>query len=196
MFLHIKRISVISLKLKKGGVMKLIHSLWLVFLLAGLSLAQNKLEVGMKASDWAFKDADGKVFTMESWAGKVLQVNYVDPDESEMNEKFNDAVKKAIDVDSLISRDKFKGFGIVDCKSTWKPDFLIRIIAGKKAKKFNTTILFDYDAKLRKAWGLKEDSYNVIILDKNRICRAIIRGKIKDEQINPLIKLIEKLQNE
>ena len=140
-------------------------------------LYAQKLEIGMTAPDWAFPDADGKTFTMESWAGKVLQVNYVDPDESEMNEPFNDAVKKAIDVDSLISRDKFKGFGIVDTKSTWKPDVLIRIIAGKKAKKFNTTILFDYDAQLRKAWNLKEDSYNVIILDKKRVVRALYKGR-------------------
>ncbi len=168
-----------------------------LILLLGTSLfAQKALEVGMKAPDWSFTDADGKSFTMESWAGKVLQINYVDPDETEMNEAFNDAVKKAIDVDSLISRDKFKGFGIVDCAATWKPDALIRIIAGKKAKKFNTTILFDYDAKLRHSWGLKEDSYNIIILDKNRVVRAIYRGKIPESEYGKLIKLIAELQNQ
>ena len=57
-----------------------------------------------------------------------------------------ETVKKAIEVDSLISRKKFKGFGIVDCNSTWKPSFLVKAIAGRKAKKFDTTILFDYDA--------------------------------------------------
>ncbi len=176
--------------------MKSILSILFVFLFSSLLLGQTALQVGMKAPAWSFPDADGKEFTMDSWAGKVLQVNYVDPDESEMNEPFNDAVKKAIDVDSLISRDKFKGMGIVDCAATWKPDFAIRIIAGKKAKKFNTTILFDYDAKLRKSWGLKEDSYNVVILDKNRVCRAIFRGKMTDEQINSAVKLIIKLQNE
>ncbi len=173
-------------------------NLVIVFLLVFFSgvFAQEKLQVGMKASDWQFPDADGKMFTMESWAGKVLQINYVDPDESELNEPFNEAVKKAIEVDSTISRAKFKGFGIVDMKSTWKPDFLIRIIAGKKAKKYKTTILFDYKAQLRKAWGLAEDSYNVIILDKNRVCRAIVRGKIPDSDINKLVQLIIKLQNE
>ena len=170
---------------------------FIMILLLGSSLfAQQALKVGMKAPDWSFTDADGKTFTMESWAGKVLQVNYVDPDESEMNEPFNDAVKKAIDVDSLISRQKFKGFGIVDTKSTWKPNVLIRIIAGKKAKKFNTTILFDYEAQLRKAWGLAEDSYNVVILDKNRVVRAIYRGEIPKADFPKLIKLITELQDQ
>ncbi|MBC8213572.1 MAG: hypothetical protein ISR90_05020 [Candidatus Marinimicrobia bacterium] len=154
------------------------------------------LEVGMQAPEWVFQDADGVDFTMDSWAGKILQINYVDPDESEMNEPFNDAVKKTIDVDKLISRDNYKGFGIVDCAATWKPDFLIRIIAGNKAKKFDTTILFDYDAKLRNSWGLKKDSYNVVILDKDRVCRAIVRGKITEEKQKELIQLIIDLQNE
>ena len=69
-----------------------------------------------------------------------------------------------------------RAFGIVDCKSTWKPNGLIRMIAGNKAKKYNTTILFDYNATLQKEWGLPKDNYTVVILDKNRICRASIQG--------------------
>ena len=156
----------------------------------------NRLEVGMQAPEWIFQDADGKDFTMDSWDRKILQINYVDPDVSEMNEAFNDAVKKVIEIDSLISRDKFEGFGIADCAATWKPNFAIRIIAGRKAEKFDTTILFDYDAELRKSWGLKKNSYNVIILDKDRVCRAIVRGKITDEKQKELIQLIIDLQNE
>ena len=157
--------------------------------------ASGTLKVGMQAPEWIFKDADGKDFTMDAWDGKILQINYVDPDKSELNEAFNDAVKKVIEVDSLISRDKFEGFGIADCAATWKPNFAIRIIAGKKAKKFDTTILFDYDAELRKLWGLKKNSYNVIILDQDRVCRAIVRGKITDKKQNELIQLIIDLQN-
>jgi len=157
---------------------------------------KGKLEVGMKAPEWKFTDADGKEFTMASWPGKVLQINYVDPDESDLNDVFNDAVKKAREVENRISSDKFKGFGIVDCASTWKPDFLIRSIAGGKAKKYDTTILFDYDAVLQKSWGMPEDNYTVVILDKNRVCRAIYNGKIPDSEIETVIKLIIKLGNE
>jgi predicted transcriptional regulator len=155
-----------------------------------------KLETGIKAPEWTFKDAGGKDFTMNSWAGKVLQVNYVDPDEQDLNEPYNEAIDKAVDIDKRISRDFFKGFGIVDCKSTWKPDFLIRTIAGNKAKKYDTTILFDYDASLQALWGLPSDSYCVIILDKNRVCRAIYRGKIPDSEIEKVIQLIIQLTKE
>ena len=154
------------------------------------------IQVGTKATEWEFMDADKTPFTMDTWKGKVLQINYVDPDESDLNDEFNDLVKIAIDVDSIISRDDFKGFGIVDCASTWKPDFLVRAIAGKKAKKFETTILFDYDAVLRKQWNLAKDSYNVIILDKDRICRAVYRGKITSSENKEIIDLIVKLTKE
>jgi len=168
-----------------------------LFALTGIFGQQNvKLAVGMKAPDWMFTDADKKEFTMNSWAGKVLQVNYVDPDESELNEPFNEAVNKAVDVDKRISRDLFKGFGIVDCKSTWKPNSLIRMIAGKKAKKFGTTILFDYNWKLLNLWGLTKDNYTVVILDKNRICRALYVGKIPESENEKMIQFILELTKE
>ena len=168
----------------------------MVVAIAAVSAQNVKLAVGMKAPDWVFPDADKKEFSMTSWTGKVLQVNYVDPDESELNEPFNEAINKAVDVDKKIDRDYFKGFGIVDCKSTWKPNALIRTIAGNKAKKFNTTILFDYNATLQSLWGLPKDSYSVIILDKNRVCRAIYTGKIPEADYPKLIQLIEGLSKE
>lgn len=155
-----------------------------------------KLEVGKKAPDWMFTDASKKEFTLGSWPGKVLQVNYVDPDESELNEPFNEAVNKAVDIDKRISRDVFQGFGIVDCKSTWKPNSLIRAIAGKKAKKFGTTILFDYNATLQNLWGMPKDGYTVVILDKNRVCRALYNGKIPESENEKIIQMILALTKE
>ena len=168
-----------------------------LFALSGIFGQQNiKLAVGMKAPDWMFTYADKKEFTINSWAGKVIQVNYVDPDESELNEPFNEAINKAVDVDKRISRDLFKGFGIVDCKSTWKPNSLIRMIAGKKAKKFGTTILFDYNWTLLNLCGLSKDNYSVVILDKNRVCRALYVGKIPETENEKMIQLILELTKE
>ncbi|HEX2920498.1 MAG TPA: YtfJ family protein [Bacteroidales bacterium] len=175
---------------------KIITAILFALLTIPAMFGQQKLAVGMKAPDWMFTDADKKEFSMNSWTGKVLQVNYVDPDESELNEPFNEAVNKATDVDKRISKDLFKGFGIVDCKSTWKPNSLIRSIAGKKAKKFNTTILFDYEGTLQSSWGLPSDSYSVIILDKNRVCRALYKGKIPESDNEKIIQLIIQLTKE
>lgn len=153
------------------------------------------LQTGTTASDWSFEDSEGKKHTMASWAGKVLLVNYVDPDKSELNEHFTDAMKKAKDENRLMD-ETYKGIGIADCAATWKPNFAIRAIAGKKAKKYSTVILFDYNASLRKAWGLARDTANVILLDKNRVCRAIIRGRVPDDQVEALVQLAVDLQKE
>jgi uncharacterized protein len=150
---------------------------------------------GMKASDWSLKDSEGKDHSMASWAGKVLFVNYVDPDESDLNEHISDAMKKAKD-QGLLKDETYKGIGIADCKATWKPDVLIRSIAGSKAKKFNTVILFDYDATLRAAWGLEIDTSNVILLDKNRIVRAIVRGKVPQSEVAAIVQMAIDLQKE
>ncbi len=168
----------------------------LVLTAVSFSLAQNTIKAGQPATPWQYPDSDGKTFTMESWAGKVLMINYVDPDEAEMNEPFNDMVKHAIDVEKKLSRDYYKGFGIVDTKATWKPDALIRMIAGKKSKKFNTTVLFDYNADLRTKWGLKKDSYNVVIIDKKRVVRAVYTDKMTDAQMKEGLELLIKLTAE
>jgi predicted transcriptional regulator len=177
---------------------KTIFALLLSLLALPWIFGQEKvnLAVGVKAPDWMFTDADKKEFTMNSWPGKVLQINYVDPDESDLNDPFNDAVKKATDVDKTLSKDLFKGFGIVDCKSTWKPNGLIRMIAGNKAKKYDTTILFDYNATLQKNWGLPEDNYTVVILDKNRVCRAIYKGHIPEADNARIVEEIIALTKE
>ncbi len=165
------------------------------FMLTGsLAFAENLTE-GLKASDWSFEDAEGKFYSMASWAGKVLVVNYVDPDEADLNEHFTDALKKAKDKGRLTD-ETYTGIGIADCAATWKPNFAIRAIAGRKAKKYKSTILFDYDAVLRNAWGLKKDTANAVILDKARVCRAIVRGRVPDDQVSSLIQLVIDLQKE
>ena len=164
-----------------------------MFILVASPAVAEELKVGMKATDWSYKDANGNVFSMASWAGKVLLVNYVDPDEADLNEHFTDAMKKASD-DERLKKELYKGIGIADCAATWKPNFAIRLIAGRKAKKYNTTILFDYKADLRQAWGLKKDTANAILLDKNRICRAIVRGRVPDDQVQKLVQLAIDLQ--
>jgi predicted transcriptional regulator len=175
---------------------KLLFTLLLAAFILPFAAAQGKLEVGKKAPEWALPDASKQEFTMNSWPGKVLQINYVDPDNEDLNDKFNDAVEKAIDIDKIIDQNAYKGFGIVDLQSTRLPDGLVRAIAGRKAKRYNTTILFDSKGVLHESWGLPKDSYSVVIIDKKRIVRGIYNGKIADADIQGIIEMIVKLTKE
>lgn len=176
---------------------RLTSSLFLILITSLFLFSQTgKLEVGTKAPDWLFPDASKKEFSMNSWAGKALQINYVDPDESDLNDPYNDAIDKAVKVDKRIDSVYFKGIGIVDTKSTWKPNGLIRMIAGNKAKKYKTTILFDYKGLLHESWGMPKDNYTVVIVDKQRIVRYVHSGKIPETETEKLIQMIIGLTKE
>jgi len=175
---------------------KLLFTLLLAALILPFAAAQGKLEVGQKAPEWVLTDASKQEFTMNSWPGKVLQINYVDPDNDDLNDPFNDAIDKAVDIDKIIDKNAFKGFGIVDLQSTKLPDGLVRAIAGRKAKKYDTTILFDYKGLLHEKWGMPMDSYTIVIVDKNRIVRGVYKGKIADGDTPGIIEMITKLTKE
>ena len=174
---------------------KIILTLLAVMVVAAGAAGAGELMPGQPASTWSFPDADGNMYTMEDWAGKVLLINYVDPDEADVNDHYTDAMKAAR-VEGRLSFDTYQAIGIADCAASWKPNFLIRTIAGKKAKKYKTTILFDTEAALRNAWGLEKDTGNIILLDKNQVCRAIVRGPVPAEQVAELVDLAVALQEE
>ena len=155
-----------------------------------------KIKVGDKVPEWLLPDAKGLDYSMDTWKGKVLQMNYVDPDEEDLNDHFNDEVDKATDIDKRIDKEYFKGFGIVDTKSTWKPKGIIKMIAKRKEKKYGTTILFDNEGILHDKWGAPMDSYTIVIADKDRICRAVYAGRVPDDEVEDIIQLIIKLTKE
>jgi len=175
---------------------KLLFTLLLAAFILPFAASQGKLEVGKKAPEWVLTDADKKEFTMNSWPGKVLQINYVDPDNDDLNDPFNDAINKAVDIDKIIDQNAYKGFGIVDLQSTKLPDGLVRAIAGRKAKKYDTTILFDYKGLLHEKWGMPNDSYTIVIVDKERVVRGVYKSKIADGDIPGIIEMITKLTKE
>lgn len=171
-------------------------SVMLSFALMTVYSQTAKLEVGKKVPEWVLPDANGTDHSMDTWKGKVLQINYVDPDEEALNDHFNDEVDKAADVDKRIDKEYFKGFGIVDTKSTWKPNGIIKMIAKRKEKKYGTTILFDKEGVLHEKWDAPMDSYTIVIADKNRICRALYYGRVPDDEVENIIQLIIQLTKE
>ncbi len=171
-------------------------SILLSFALMTLHPQNIKVKVGEKVPEWLLPDANKQDYSMDTWKGKVLQINYVDPDEEDLNDHFNDEVDKATDIDKRIDKEYFKGFGIVDTKSTWKPTAIIKMIAKRKEKKYGTTILFDNEGVLHDKWGAPMDSYTIVIADKDRICRAVYTGRIPDDEVEDIIQLIIQLTKE
>lgn len=172
---------------------KAIAAVVFVLLWCAIAVSAAELKVGDKAPNFSLKDSQGKLYDLDSDAlkEKVLSIFYVDPDEKDLNKHVEDALLK----DQGLDRNKtYKGLGITNLKATKMPNFIVKSIIIDKQEKTGAIILLDYDYTILNLWGLKNHSSNLIILDKDRICRYIFRGKIPQEEVVNAINIIKEYQ--
>jgi uncharacterized protein len=176
--------------MKKAVVMMLFALVWTVSI-AGAA----ELKIGDKAPDFKLKDSTGKEYSLEDprFKGKVLYVAYVDPDEKDTNNHVEDTLKKERDSGGL-DKARYEGFGIVNLKASNLPNFLIKSSIKSKQEKTGAVILLDYDFTILNLWGVKNDSSDVVVLDKERICRYVYNGKLPPEELAKMIQIIKEYQ--
>lgn len=174
---------------------KTVFALLLVLLWTVSTAVAAELKVGDKASDFKLKDSTGKEYSLDhpEFKGKVLYIAYVDPDEADTNNHVEDALKKDRDSGAL-DKAKYQGFGIVNLKASMIPNFLIESKIKSKQEKTGAIIIKDFDYTILKQWGLKNDSSEVVVLDKERICRYIYHGKLPQEELVKMIQIIKEYQ--
>ena len=176
--------------MKKTVVMALLVFLWT----ASFSLAAE-LKVGDKAPDFKLKDSTGKEYTLghPQFKGKVLYIAYVDPDEKDTNNHVEEALKKEREAGGL-DKTRYEGFGIVNLKASGLPNFIIKSSIKSKQEKTGAIILLDYEHGILNLWGMKNDSSDVVVLDKERICRYVYHGKLPQDELVKMIGIIKEYQ--
>jgi hypothetical protein len=154
-----------------------------------------ELKVGDKAPDFKMKDSTGKEYSLEDqrFKGKVLYIAYVDPDERDTNNHVEDALIKERDSGAL-DKTRYEGFGFANLKATSLPNFLIKALIKSKQEKTGAVVLLDYDYTILNLWGLKNDSSEIVVLDKERICRFKYSGKLPPEELVKMIQIIKEYQ--
>ena len=174
--------------MKKTVAFVLLGLLWTVS-----AAAAAELKVGDKAPDFKLKDSTGKQYSLASpeFEGRVMSIFYVDPDEKDMNVHVEDALLKDTGLDR---KTRYKGLGITNMKATALPNFLIKGIVKSKREKTGAIILLDDDYTILNLWGLQNDSSTAVIVDKERICRYIYRGKLPPEEVAKVIEIIKEYQ--
>lgn len=119
-------------------------------------------------------------------AGKVVTIMYVDPDEKELNEHVERALKK-----ENFPRDRYHSVGMVNTAATWKPDSAIRMVLKNKQKDYpESTYVMDRRKVLVDRWKLADDTYHVLTLDKQGKVLFSKAGKLSDADIRELIGAI------
>lgn len=121
-----------------------------------------------------------------SLTGKVVTIMYVDPDEKELNEHVEKALKK-----ENFPRDRYHSVGMVNTAATWKPDSAIRMVLKNKQKDYpESTYVMDRRKILVDRWKLADDTYHVLTLDKQGRVIYSKAGKLSDADIRELIGAI------
>jgi predicted transcriptional regulator len=170
----------------------LIMGVLLVLLWSTFAVAAD-LKVGEKALDFRLRDSLGKEYTLNSpeLRGRVLYFNYSDPSSKDMNKHVDDALKSDPGLDRKKS---YVGLGIANMKASLLPDFAIARVIKSKQQETGATILLDDNYIILNSWGLKNKVSNVVVLDKERICRYIYKGKLPKDEVEKLINKIKEYQ--
>jgi len=177
------------------GMKKIVFALLLALLWTASTAVAAELKVGDKAPDFKLKDSTGKEYSLDhpQFKGKVLYIAYVDPDEKDTNNHVEDALKKERDSGGL-DKTRYEGFGIVNLKASAMPNFLIKSAIKSKQEKTGAIIVLDLDYTILNLWGVKNDSSDVVVLDKERICRYLYNGKLPPEELTKMIGIIKEYQ--
>jgi len=172
---------------------KYVCAVILVLTFLALTAWSAELKVGDKAPGFSLKDSLGKVYTLDSpeYKGRVMSIFYVSPDEKDLNNHVEDALLKD---EGLDRKNTYKGLGITNLKASNMPNFIIKSVIKSKQEKTGAVILLDYDYTILNLWGLKNNSSDVVVLDKERICRYIYKGKLPAEEVTKLISVIKEYQ--
>ena len=153
----------------------------------------EELRVGDKAPTFTMMDASGKSYSLESaeFKGKVISVFYVDPSKKNWNKHVEEALKS----NSELDRDNnYVNIYISNLKASKMPDMIIKRAMKNKQENTGSLILLDRDYTLIKLWGMKNHSSNVVVLDKDKICRYKYSGKLSPEEVDKLIAVIKEYQ--
>jgi len=128
-----------------------------------------------------------KPWTTDSIKNKTTVIFYIDPDFAELNDHVTKALK-----DAKFPPKTLPSVAIINTAATWIPDFAIRSRLEEKQKEFPSTVYaLDLKKYLVSKWGLADDNYDTVAVNKSGSVIFQASGKLIDEQINRLIKLLK-----
>ena len=172
--------------MKKIGLIFLITVLQLFALETGEKIPYVEL-VGdnggyLDASKWKSTDMDAKVNI----------IFYVDPDLKDLNDDFAKSLQKL-----HLSSQELKVFVIVNMQASWIPNVLIDSVLASKQKEFpEAHYVKDNNRVLVNNWGLKDNNYDLLMVDKQRNILFSYTGKVIPSLSKELIgKLNDELYN-
>jgi len=132
---------------------------------------------------------DGRAWNSVTIKDKIHVMFYVDPDEKDTNNAFSKALKS-----EGYSRKEFASIAIINLAATWLPNFAIESSLQTKQKEYpHTLYVKDKKKVLVKAWGLKDDSSNIVVFGRSGKVIYTHSGKLNKFEIDKVIRMINRL---
>ena len=169
----------------------IVQCLLFVLAVVFINQAAQAIEIGTIPPKVELKEKlggklDGTPWSSEELQGKVSVFFYVDPDEKDTNNDASEALNK-----EKFPDDTYQSFGIINMAATWMPNFAISSALKKKQKRYPKTIYVrDYKKVLVHEWNIADDSSDVLAFDKKGVLIFRKDGKLTEEEIQTLIKVI------
>jgi predicted transcriptional regulator len=182
-------------RVKENAMKKTLLAVLVILLWTVSSVFAAELKVGDNAAGFKLKDPAGVEYSLDSpqYKGKVIVVFYADPGSKDVNNDLQNALKAAREAGTL-DKKNYEGLGVVNVKDSIVPNFVLRSIIKSKQEETKATILIDPDYAVLNLWGLTKKASNIIMLDKQRVCRYIFKGKVPAADIAKVIALIQEYQ--
>lgn len=150
------------------------------------------LEIGKPAPKMKVAGDDGARTTGEPWVSeeligpKITSFFYVDPEERAKNEPLEAAYKKAD-----FPKDKHRSVAALNMAAAWYPNGVLNSQLEKKQKEFpNTVYLKDFKKLFVSAWGLKDDSVNLAVFDRDSKVLYLKKGPMTEKEIEDVMQLV------
>ena len=166
------------MKLKKFAIFIAIFS-FLCSSTQFLKARSQDLQIGKKPPSVRLYGATGGLANGKDWSSdlvkdKVHLLIYSSPSSKDDNNAANDAIKK-----QSYPNSDFGSVAIVNMEPSWLPNTVIsKAIESKQIDYPRTIFVKDKTRELVKRWGLKDDTNNILIFDRNGQVIFLHKGKL------------------
>jgi len=132
--------------------------------------------------------SNNRVWDSKQLKGKVHLIIYMDPDERKTVMPFLNKLNSL-----NISSKSYSTVAIVNLAATWMPNALLEGMLSKKQKELkNTIFVFDKTKYLLKKWHLKDNTSNILVIDKKMKLLYKKSGKLSSKEQEEVFNLIKK----
>lgn len=166
-------------------------------LLAWISLAAHSKELELSVgSKIPFVEitaenggkVDGLPWSSSELSGKVWSIFYVDPDERDLNQEAQIALKS-----QTFQEGKFASAAIINLAATFIPNFILNMLIESSQKEYNRTVFIkDKEKIFVRKWGLADHSSNVVIVSSEGVVEFLGKGKLSRGDIQKMLEVTHK----